>query len=201
MITVAILDSGVTPDHPHVGNIVGGIAITPQGTAPEYLDWTGHGTAVAAAIHEKAPGAGLLIVKIFGRHLSASIDQLVMGLEWALDQDADFINLSLGTLNRDHQERLRPSIERSLRVGCQIVSARYLGDAECFPGSMTGVMGVEADANIDRGLVRISGNVAVASPFPRPIPGVPREKNLHGISFAVANVTGYLCARATVYVD
>ena len=34
-----------------------------------------------------------------------------------------------------------------------------------------------------------------ASPFPRPIPGVPRERNLAGVSFAVANVTGFL-ARA-----
>ena len=32
-----------------------------------------------------------------------------------------------------------------------------------------------------------------ASGYPRPIPGVPPERNLKGISFAVANVTGLLC--------
>ena len=32
----------------------------------------------------------------------------------------------------------------------------------------------------------------VASGFPRPIPGVPPEKNLKGVSFAAANVTGVL---------
>lgn len=37
--------------------------------------------------------------------------------------------------------------------------------------------------------------VARASGYPRPIPGVPPERNLKGISFAVANVTGVL-ARA-----
>jgi len=31
-----------------------------------------------------------------------------------------------------------------------------------------------------------------ASGFPRPIPGVAPERNLKGISFAVANVTGLL---------
>ena len=36
-----------------------------------------------------------------------------------------------------------------------------------------------------------SGAVA-AAPYPRPIPGVPRARNLSGISFAVANVTGML---------
>jgi hypothetical protein len=32
-----------------------------------------------------------------------------------------------------------------------------------------------------------------ASGYPRPIPGVPPERNLKGISFAVANATGLLC--------
>jgi hypothetical protein len=31
-----------------------------------------------------------------------------------------------------------------------------------------------------------------ASGYPRPIPGVPPERNLSGISFAVANVTDWL---------
>ena len=193
---VAILDSGVTPDHPHIGNIIGGIAITPQGTAAEYVDWIGHGTAVAAVIHEKAPKAELLIVKIFGRQLMASIDQLVMGLEWALDQDADFINLSLGTRNQGHCERLQPSIERSLCAGSRIISASKVGGEDSYPGSMPGVMCVQADINYPRDQVTILEHSATASPFPRPIPGVPPEKNLHGISFAVANVTGFLCAEA-----
>jgi len=39
--------------------------------------------------------------------------------------------------------------------------------------------------------------VVVASPFPRPIPGVPLERNVHGISFAVANATGLLARALT----
>jgi hypothetical protein len=31
-----------------------------------------------------------------------------------------------------------------------------------------------------------------ASGYPRPIPGVPAERNLKGLSFAVANATGLL---------
>ena len=34
--------------------------------------------------------------------------------------------------------------------------------------------------------------VFLASGFPRPIPGVPPDSNLKGISFATANVTGIL---------
>ena len=172
------------------------MAVTPLGTSADYIDWLGHGTAVAAAIHEKAPPAQLLIVKIFGRQLAATIDQLVMGLEWSLDQGADFINLSLGTSNEKHQARLQPSIDRSIRMGSRIVSARQIGSQPCFPGSMLGVLGVEADASISRDQIVLRGDdLAIASPYPRPIPGVPPEKNLHGISFAVANVTGFLCAQ------
>jgi len=35
----------------------------------------------------------------------------------------------------------------------------------------------------------------VTSPFPRDIPGVPRERNVNGVSFAVANASGFV-ARA-----
>ena len=31
-----------------------------------------------------------------------------------------------------------------------------------------------------------------ASGYPRPIPGVPPERNLKGLSFAVANASGFL---------
>ena len=31
-----------------------------------------------------------------------------------------------------------------------------------------------------------------ASPYPRDLPGLPRARNLHGVSLATANVTGYL---------
>jgi hypothetical protein len=196
MALVAILDSGVTSNHPHIGNVVGGIAINPQGVSDDYLDWLGHGTAVAAAIHEKTPEASLLIVKIFGRQLTATIDQLIRGLEWAIEQRADFINLSLGTQNESHCERLRSVIARSLATGSRIISARTMAGVPCYPGSLPGVTGVEADSAVPRNQIRISDNAAFASPFPRPIPGVPPERNLQGISFAVANVTGYLCAEA-----
>ena len=39
------------------------------------------------------------------------------------------------------------------------------------------------------------GCLTPAAGLPRPIPGVPPARNLHGASFAVANLTGFL-ARA-----
>jgi len=63
-----------------------------------------------------------------------------------------------------------------------------------YPGALPGVVGVIADIDQPRdqlGLIELPrGTAVVASPYPRPIPGVPVEQNLHGISFAVANATG-----------
>ena len=52
---VAVIDSGVHVAHPHIGRIAGGASFGPS--SPDYSDRLGHGTAVMAAIQEKAPGA------------------------------------------------------------------------------------------------------------------------------------------------
>ena len=58
-VRVAIIDSGVHVGHPHVGAIAGGVAFDEHGLEhADLVDRVGHGTAVAAAIHEKAPDAG-----------------------------------------------------------------------------------------------------------------------------------------------
>src|SRR5258706_127108 len=124
---IAIIDSGIHPDHPHVGGIAGGIAIATD----DYLDRLGHGTAVAAAIREKCPDAELYAVKVFDRRLSANIDVIVRALEWCAATQMDLVNLSLGTANPAH----RPAFERGLANGPLVVSA-----AELLPGSLPGVI-------------------------------------------------------------
>jgi hypothetical protein len=56
---------------------------------------------------------------------------------------------------------------------------------------MEGVIAVAADAGCPRDRFRFRDGVFWASPYPRPIPGVPVERNLSGASFAVANMTGF----------
>ena len=192
---VAVIDSGVHVSHPHIGNVIGGINLREDGEPGDFTDRIGHGTAVAAAIHEKAPAAGLLIVKVFERSLAASIKQLIEGMDWALDNGADVINLSLGTANPKHRERLEPLISRALKNNARIVSARQMTGEASFPGCMEGVLGVDPDPAVPRNEVHFRGDYAIASPYPRPIPGVPQERNLSGVSFAVANVSGYICAQ------
>ena len=110
-VRVAVVDSGINPDHPHVGQLKGGVFFDKGTESPDFVDRLGHGTAVAAVIHEKAPAAEIYAVRIFNRRLSANIDTLMQGLEWCLANGMHIVNLSVGTANEKH----RPRFEDFLR--------------------------------------------------------------------------------------
>ena len=95
----------------------------------------------------------------------------------------DVVNLSLGTANPEHRDTLIDAV----RDNAVVVSGAHM-----LPGSLAGVVGVDADESCPRDRFRYRDGLFLASPYPRPIPGVPRERNLHGVSFAVANMTGFV---------
>jgi len=199
-VRVAIIDSGVHASHPHVGRIARGIAIDEHGTEhADYVDRLGHGTAVAAAIREKAPDADLLAVKVFDRALSTNVGSLVAGIDWAAKAGAHLVNLSLGTSRQAHEQALREAVDRASARGTLIVSAYEEGEARWLPGSLPGVIPVLVDYALARDQYRVADvggrTLFRASGFAREIPGVPPDRNLHGISLAVANMTGF-AARA-----
>jgi len=180
---IAIIDSGIHSGHPHIGEIAGAVEITLSGENIDPIDRLGHGTAVAGAIREKMPDAELYAVKVFDRRLTANIGVILRALEWCRDHRMDLVNLSLGTQNPAH----RDAFLRVLGGDLLVVSA-----ANVLPGSLPGVIGVAADPDCPRDAFRYRDGVFYASPYPRPIPGVPVARNLHGISFAVANMTGLI---------
>jgi subtilisin family serine protease len=199
-VRVAIIDSGVHVAHPHVGSIAGGVGFDDDGRQHgDYLDRLGHGTAVTAAIKEKAPDAELFAVKVFDRTLGTRIATLIEAIDWAAEQGMDVANLSLGTSKAEHEPALRDAVDRAAARGLLIVSARDDEGVRWLPGSLPGVIPVQLDWTCPREQYRIADvdgvTVFRASGFARPIPGVPPERNLNGISFAVANITGFVARR------
>ncbi len=201
-VVVAIVDSGINPDHPHVGGVVDGIAIAADGSLhTDWVDRLGHGTAVAAAIHEKAPEAQLLAIRVFERSLTTSAAVLARAIDWGVERGVRFVNLSLGTANDAHAPILQAAVQRAAERGVTVVAAAEHEGRLWYPGSLPGAVGVRLDWECPRGEIRPASAAAgetqyYASGYPRPIPGVPPEKNLKGISFAVANVTGVLARAA-----
>ena len=204
-VRIAIVDSGVFAAHPHIDGIAGGVAIGLDGAEHgDFVDRLGHGTAVAAAIKEKAGDAQIYAVKVFDRALSTSVATLVRAIEWAARWDIKLVNLSLGTRRPEHEPALAAAVAYAAKFGVIIVAAdsdeiTEGGRVRWLPGSLPGVVSVIADWDCPREAfcvdetARVDGRTVYrASAYPRPVPGVPPERNLKGISFAVANMTGFV---------
>lgn len=202
-VTVAVVDSGANAPHAHLPEVAGGVAFRLDGEEhDDFVDRLGHGTAVAAAIHEKAPRAAIYAVKVFDDALATSVAALARAIDWASERRLRIVNLSLGTPNAFRAPELEPPVRRARERGTIVVSAARDGDAVWWPGCMEGVVGVVLDDAQPRERVRVieeeEGRVVAASPYPRPIPGVPVGRNLSGISFAVANAAGALAGALEV---
>jgi subtilisin family serine protease len=197
-VRIAVIDSGVHADHPHVNGVAGGIAITADGRQEnDFVDRLGHGTAVTAAIREKAPDAAIFAVKIFHDSLATRIQPLLRAIDWSLENGVHLINLSLGTSNQEHEPVLLAALARARAKGILLVAAFEDSGVRWLPGALPGAVPVTLDWDCPRDQYRTSTlangrTLYHASGYPRPIPNLPPERNLKGISFAVANVTGLL---------
>jgi len=191
-----VIDSGVHAAHPHIGGVGGGVTIGPEHNEADYTDVIGHRTAVMAAIKEKAPDAEYFALRVFYASLRTTVEVLLRAIEWSIVKRMDVINLSLGTTNPAHREQFTAVIARAREEGVVLVSARDAQGTPALPGSLPGVIGVELDWNCPRETYYCKGAPeglsVVASGYPRSLPGVPPARNLHGISFAVANATGFV---------
>jgi subtilisin family serine protease len=197
-IRIAVVDSGVHAAHAHVGGVAGGVSVSPSGDlGDDYVDRLGHGTAVTAAIREKAPGAEVLVARVFDRRLDTTVEALVSAIGWAIGRRAHLVNLSLGTANQHHGGALQAVVREAVAAGAWVVAAAAQDGTTWLPGSLDDAVSVTLDWTLPRDACVIrprgAGTPAVrASGFPRPVPGVPPERNLKGLSFAVANATGLL---------
>src|SRR5262245_5089588 len=147
-VRVAIVDSGVHAAHPHVGGVEQGVGLREDGTIDDdFVDMLGHGTAVTAAIREKAPEAALVAIKVFWRTLATDAASLVRGIDEACRRGAQVVNLSLGTSNAAHRDALGEAVGRAIQHGTCIVAAGEHDGVAWMPGTMEGVLAVGLDWN------------------------------------------------------
>ena len=103
--TVAVLDTGYDPTHPDLmGRVAGAESFTGD---PSIVDGNGHGTHVASTIAGSgaaepgvhggsAPGARLLVGKVLDDSGTGQDSWVLAGMQWAVQQGADVVNMSLG---------------------------------------------------------------------------------------------------------
>ncbi|WP_458413395.1 S8 family serine peptidase [Schinkia sp. CFF1] len=195
-VKIAVIDSGINTFHSHISNVSGGISISVSEDgylhySPDFQDYLGHGTAVAAAILEEIPDCELYAIRIFERQLKTYPTVLCAGLEWAIDQNVDIINLSLAFQTcHDELKRLCSLAKKS---GISIVSAYDEKQNLLYPGRFEeSVFAVSAGTINENEFLYIGKNRYEACGKPRELKLTKDMSNLFGHSFAAARFSGFL---------
>lgn len=128
-IRVAIVDSGIDATHPDLmGRVMGSvearvdnkrIVFDPSSSG----DSAGHGTACAGIIARIAPEAQLFSIKVLGSAGLGDGQAFLAGLEYAIKQKFEVINLSLGTTKPQFFSPLHDLLDRAYQAGCIVVAA------------------------------------------------------------------------------
>lgn len=147
-VTVAVLDTGVDTSHPDLAEaVVKERDFTGSGTA---RDRFGHGTHVAGIIAGSgaasggqyvgvAPGVELLNGKVLDDRGSGRESWIIAGMEWAVTEGADVVNMSLGTRGQasDGTDPLSQAVNQLTEAhgALFVVAAGNDGPAESTVGS------------------------------------------------------------------
>ncbi|MBQ1044230.1 type VII secretion-associated serine protease mycosin [Micromonospora sp. C32] len=213
-ITVAVIDSGVSPSHPLLrGRVLPGEDFNQLVRLQGQCDLVGHGTMVAGIIAGRegtgspytgiAPEARILPLRVLAEN-KENFDPDVPGeigkaIRWAVDNDADVINLSLVTLD---DPALKSAVQYALDKDVVVVASagnrqENREDRPAYPAAYPGVIAV-AGLDEQGGHVgsSVSGDyVDIAGPGlnivgPAPQGSGYRAEPQGGTSFATAYVSG-----------
>jgi subtilisin len=201
-IKIGVIDSGIDYNHEDL-NIVGGKTFIDGTTS--YMDDYGHGTHVAGIISALNNDFGTLglafdaeiyAIKVIDKNGYGRYDDLIEGIEWAILNDIDIINMSLGS-NSDSQA-LENSINKAYNSGILIIAAAGNSGFNkkgniTYPAKYNSVMAVGAiDQNNSRADFSSVGRelelVAPGLGIKSTLPGGYGLNN--GTSMAAAHVSG-----------
>ncbi len=126
---IAVLDTGIDFTHSDLdGAVIDSKDFSGSVSGP--ADMQGHGTHVSGIIAARkntqgvvgvAPEAGLLIGKVLGDNGAGSSRSVTSGIEWAIEQEADIISMSLGSQYPD--EFIHGAIKKAIDAGIFVIAA------------------------------------------------------------------------------
>lgn len=135
-VKVAVIDSGIDLNHQDL-DVAGGESFVSYTSS--YHDDNGHGTHVAGIIGALnntfgtvgvAYDASVYAVKVLDSEGLGYLSDIITGINWAIENDMDMINLSLGS--NQHSEALKYVVDKAYQHGILVVSS-----SGNFGGSMS----------------------------------------------------------------
>ncbi|MBN7741772.1 S8 family peptidase [Bacillus velezensis] len=195
-VKVAVIDSGIDSSHPDL-KVAGGASMVPSETNP-FQDYNSHGTHVAgtvAALNNSvgvlgvAPSASLYAVKVLGADGSGQYSWIINGIEWAIANNMDVINMSLG--GPSGSAALKAAVDKAVASGVVVVAAA--GNEGTSGGSSTVGYPGKYPSVIAVGAVNSSNQRAsfssVGSELDVMAPGVSIQSTLPGNKYGAYNGT------------
>ncbi|HZC28005.1 MAG TPA: S8 family serine peptidase, partial [Actinopolymorphaceae bacterium] len=218
LVTVAVVDTGVDIQNPQLAQVLDRAKRPASFVAPDIdsvpptRDCDGHGTFVAGIIAaQQAPGvsfigvaprARILPVRVTKGAAEGSADDLAAGIDYAVEQGVDVINVSIVTSTANN--KLRAAVANALQQGVVVVTAAgNTGDQandEVWPAGFADEKGFEGLIVV--GATTESGALATFSTTSVPVsiaaPGediwstapIQGHQNDKGTSFAAPYVSG-----------
>ena len=187
---VAVIDTGILSTHEDLqGRIAaGGVSFENGVQGANIEDVQGHGTKVAGIIAATANngvgiagaagplGVTVLPIRIFNSEAKTTAADLIAGIDYAISQGVDVINLSLGAYTQNFAEEA--AINRALSAGICVVAAAGndgeiapdpdadSGDDYVYPASYNGVISVGSitQANVRSTFSNYNDKVTVMAP-------------------------------------
>ncbi|SFQ36378.1 subtilisin [Salibacterium halotolerans] len=175
-VEVAVVDTGISTSHPSLDVADGYSAVS---YTDSYNDDNGHGSHTAGIIGAYQPSMGLMgvapdvelsAVKVLDENGSGTLSQVLSGLEWAIEQDVDIINMSFGTLT--DSSTMKEMLDEAYENGIIVTAAsgnRGEGEEEDtdrveFPARYDSVVAVGAvDKKNERAYFSASGDAVELS--------------------------------------
>ena len=147
-IVIAVLDTGVALTHTTLmTRLLPGLDVIADDAVaqdePAGLAW-GHGTHVAGIIAHIAPASRILPVRVLDSNGRGNTFLLAYAIDWAIQQGADVINLSLGA---DADSKiLQDKITEAIDKGIVVIAAAGNDNQETvrYPAGYDGVIAVTA---------------------------------------------------------
>src|SRR3990167_7936919 len=168
-VNVAIIDTGIDKDHADlIDNLKGGVNFVSKSPAKpadpnKWDDDNGHGTHVAGIVAARdneigvvgvAPEAQLWAVKVLNRNGSGYISDVIAGINWAVDNGMQVVNMSLGSAS--DVTAMHDAVDAAYAAGVVLVAAAgNSGDGNgatnevSYPAKYSSVIAVGATASDD----------------------------------------------------